>query len=36
MPKHSEGWEVTPLRGQIEKLLDFLVTDAPWTLAPLE
>ena len=36
MPKHSEGWEVTPLRGQIEKLLDVLVTEAPWTLAPLE
>jgi hypothetical protein len=36
MPTHSDGWEVTPLRGQIEKLLDYLITDAPWTLAPLE
>jgi hypothetical protein len=36
MPTHSDGWEVTPLRGQIEKLLEFLVTETPWTLAPLE
>jgi hypothetical protein len=36
MPTDSDGWEVTPLRGQIEKLLEFLVTETPWTLAPLE
>jgi hypothetical protein len=36
MPTHSDGWEVTPFRGQIEKLLDSMLTEAPWTLAPLE
>ena len=36
MPSHSDGWDVTPLRGQIEMLLDFLVTETPWTLAPIE
>jgi hypothetical protein len=36
MPRHPDGWDVTPLRGQIEMLLDFLVTETPWTLAPRE
>jgi hypothetical protein len=36
MPTRADSWEVTPLRGQIEKLFDYLITDAPWTLAPLE
>ena len=36
MPSPSGGWDVTPLRGRIEMLLEFLVTETPWTLAPLE
>jgi hypothetical protein len=36
MPTHNEGWQTTPLRGQIDKLLDFLLTEAPWTLTPVE
>jgi hypothetical protein len=36
MPSHADSWEVTPMRGRIEDLFDFLVTETPWTLAPLE
>jgi hypothetical protein len=36
MPTHSDGWEVTPLRGPIEKLLDYVVAELPWTLTAFE
>jgi hypothetical protein len=36
MATHAGAWEVTPLRGQIEDLLDFLITQSPWVLMPLD
>lgn len=36
VPDHTEAWQKTPLRGQIEHLLDLLVTQMPWVLAPLD
>jgi hypothetical protein len=36
MATHNEGWETTPLRGQVDKLLDFLLTAAPWAVTPIE
>lgn len=35
MPAHAGGWEATPYRGQIEQLLDLLISTFPWTLAAL-
>lgn len=35
MPAHAKGWEVTPFRGQIEDLVDLLISAFPWTLAAL-
>jgi hypothetical protein len=36
MATHNEGWETTPLCGQIDKLLDFLLAQVPWALTPIE
>jgi len=36
MATHNDGWETTPPRGQIDKLLDFLLTAAPWAVTPIE
>ena len=36
MAVHKDGWQTMPLRGQPERLLDFLVTTAPWALTPIE
>jgi len=33
---HRGGWEPTPLRGQIEHLLEAVVTGFPWVLEPIE
>jgi hypothetical protein len=33
---HTGRWERTGMRGTIEQLLDILVTDFPWVLAPIE
>ncbi|MBK7399701.1 MAG: hypothetical protein IPJ34_26475 [Myxococcales bacterium] len=35
MSTHTGGWEATPFRGQIEILLEALITDFPWTLTPI-
>jgi hypothetical protein len=34
MPTHSRTWQITPLRGQLHDLLDCLVDQFPWTVAP--
>lgn len=34
MPDSSTGWSVTPWRDQLKVLLDLLVRQFPWTLAP--
>jgi hypothetical protein len=35
MPTHTGTWQLTPLRGPIEGLLDCLVEQFPWTVAPV-
>lgn len=35
MPTHTDGWEVTSFRGQIEHLVELVCSDFPWTLAPI-
>ena len=32
---HTGGWQPTPLRGQIEKLVEAVQANFPWTLAAL-
>jgi hypothetical protein len=32
---HMGGWEQTPLRGQIEHLVDIIQSDFPWTVEAL-
>jgi hypothetical protein len=34
MPAASNRWNLTPFRDQLEVLLDLLVYQFPWTLAP--
>ena len=34
MPTSSNRWELTPLRDQLKVLLEMLVYQFPWTLAP--
>jgi hypothetical protein len=36
IPDHTDAWQNTPLRGQIEHLLDLVVTQMPWILMPLD
>ena len=33
---HSGRWEKTGIRGTVEQLLEILVTEFPWTVAPVE
>lgn len=33
---HTGKWEKTGLRGQWQDLLKLMMTDFPWTLAPIE
>ena len=36
MPTHSERWETTPFRDQLRTLLEMLVSDFGWALAPID
>lgn len=33
---HTGRWEKTGIRGTVEQLLETLVTEFPWTVAPVE
>lgn len=33
---HAGRWEKTGFRGSLKELLELLVTEFPWTVAPLE
>jgi len=36
MPTHSGRWETTPFRDNLMALLEMLVSDFGWTLAPID
>lgn len=36
MPTHTGRWEVTPFRDLLDRLVQDLVTNFPWTLTPLD
>lgn len=36
MPTHTGQWQPTPLRDQLERLVDILINDFSWTLTPIE
>ncbi len=36
MPTHSGRWETTPFRDELTALLEMLVSDFSWALAPID
>lgn len=32
---HTGAWQPTPLRGPVERLVDLVVADFPWTVEPI-